>query len=525
MQKHWIKAAVAVVALLLLVLVLVPFLVNAETFRPVLQDQLSKAMGRRVSLGHLAFSLLRGSIVAEDISVADDPAFSTSPFVEAKSLSIGVELSPLLFHRQVSITKLAIDNPTIHLISKQNGVWNFSSIGASASTTAPQSQSVFPDLAVDEFKITQGTATVTSLPAAGQPFTYTEINLTIQQFSFLKSFPFQLSSQLPGAGSFSLNGNAGPLAQNNAADTPFNAILQLKHFDPLAAGAINPGPGISMVLDIDAQLASDGTTLNSNGKIQAARVQLSRFGSPDSNPIDIDYIASHNFDARAGNLSDVAILAGSAVAHLKGSYRLTPEAILLDLHLDAPNLPVDQLEQLLPSVGIKVPRGSSLKGGTLTARLNISGPATAVTLAGPVEIDNTQLAGFDLGSRIEGLNPFGAKGAGTTIQTLRANVNSTPQSTELSNIYGNLPQIGTASGNGVVSPSGSLDFKLTAKFNPNTGVGALATQAQTAIGSLLGGFAPLKSRITAIADNGIPLTISGTASNPIIRADLKAMLR
>ena len=44
MQKHWIKAAVAVVALLLLVLVLVPFLVNAETFRPVLQDQLSKAM-------------------------------------------------------------------------------------------------------------------------------------------------------------------------------------------------------------------------------------------------------------------------------------------------------------------------------------------------------------------------------------------------------------------------------------------------------------------------------------------------
>jgi AsmA protein len=212
-------------------------------------------------------------------------------------------------------------------------------------------------------------------------------------------------------------------------------------------------------------------------------------------------------------------------AHVKGGYRLTPQAVVLDLRLAAPSLPVDQLEQLLPAVGVKLPSGSALKGGTLTASLAITGPATAVTLAGPVSIDNTLLAGFDLGSRIEGLNPFGARGAGTSIQTLRADVNSTPQSTQLANIYGNLPQIGTASGNGAVSASGALDFKLAAKFNPNTGVGALANQAQTAIGNLLGGFAPLKSRVTAIANNGIPLTITGTASSPTIRANLKAMLK
>jgi len=38
-------------------------------------------------------------------------------------------------------------------------------------------------------------------------------------------------------------------------------------------------------------------------------------------------------------------------------------------------------------------------------------------------------------------------------------------------------------------------------------------------------FAPLKSRVTNIANNGIPLTITGTASNPTIRANLKAMLK
>jgi AsmA protein len=525
MQKHWLKFLIAAIVLVVIAVVLIPFLVNADTFRPKLQEQLSTAMGRKISLGHLSLSILSGSIKAEKISIADDPAFSTSPFLEAKSLSIGVELKPLIFDRQVRITNLAVDSPTIHLISKQNGVWNFSSLGSAASTPAPQTQSAFPDLTVGELKINSGTATLSSLPANGAPIVCTAINLDIKQFSFLKSFPFQLTAQLPGAATFDLKGTAGPVAQKNAADTPFQANLQLKKFDPVAAGVVQSNEGIAMVIDIDAQLASDGAALTSNGKIQATHLQLSRIGSPAPNPVNIDYSISHDLDARTGKVSDIAIHTGSLAAHVKGGYRLTPKDIVLDLRLAAPSLPVDQLQQMLPAVGVKLPSGSALKGGTLTANLAITGPATAVTLVGPVSIDNTLLAGFDLGSRIEGLNPFGAKGGGTSIQTLRADVNSTPQSTQLSNIIGNLPQIGTANGNGTVSSSGALDFKLAAKFNPNTGVGALANQAQTAIGNLLGGFAPLKSRVTAIANNGIPLTITGTASSPTIRANLKAMLK
>jgi len=525
MQKHWLKLVIAAIVVVVIAVVLIPFFVNADQFRPKLEGQLSTAMGRRISLGHLSLSLLSGSLVAEEISIADDPAFSESPFIEAKSLSIGVEMKPLLFDRQVRITKLAIELPTIHLISKQNGVWNFSSLGKSASTATPQSESAFPDLTVGELKIDSGTATVSSLPATEAPITCTAINLDIQQFSFLKSFPFQLSAQLPGAATVDLKGTAGPVAQKNAANTPFQAALKLNHLDPLAAGFVQPNAGLSMVLNVDAQLASDGDALTSSGKIEAARLQLSRFGTPAPNPVNVDYAVSHDMEARAGKITDIAIHTGSMAAHVKGSYRLTPEAVILDLHLSAPSLAIDQLEQLLPAVGVKLPSGSALKGGTLTANLAITGPVAAVTLAGPVSIDNTNLAGFDLGSRIEGINPFGAKGSGTRIQTLRADVNSTPQTTQLSNIYGNLPQIGTANGNGAVSPIGALDFKLTAKFNPDTGVGMLANQAQTMVSNLLSGFAPLKSRVTAIANNGIPLTITGTASNPTIRADLKAMLK
>ncbi|MDR3741224.1 MAG: AsmA family protein [Terracidiphilus sp.] len=526
MLKRWMKVLIAAVVLALIVVVAVPFFVNVDTFRPRLQTQLSSTLGRPITLGHLSFSLLKGSIVAENISVADDPAFSSTPFLEAKSLNIGVEVGPLLFHHQVNITKLTIESPSIHLISKENGVWNFSSIGGSTSPTPSSTSEVsFPDLNVGELKIADGSATVSSLPSTGKPFTCNEINLDLQQFSFVKAFPFKLSASIPGSASFTLNGAAGPLAKPNAANTPFHATLQLKHFDPVAAGVVDPGDGIAMVVDIDSQINSDGRALTSSGKIQAAKLQLARSGSPAANPVNIDYNLAHDLEGRAGKVTDIAIHTGAVSAHVDGSYRLTPQAIVLDLHLSAPNLPIDQLVQLLPSVGVKLPSGSSLKGGTLTTSLAITGPATAVTLTGPVSIDNTQLAGFDLGSRIDGLNPFGGKGGGTNIQTLRADVVSSPDSTQLNNILANLPQIGTATGNGTVSASGALDFKLAAKFTATTGVGAIATQAQNALGNLLGGFGPLKSRAAGVTSNGIPLTISGTASDPHIRANLKAMLR
>ncbi len=528
MQKRWIKVAIAAVVLAVLVVVVTPFLVNADTFRPTIEDQLSSALGRKIALGHLSFSLLSGSLVAENISIADDPAFGTTPFIQAKSLHIGVELGPLLFHRQVRITKLVIDSPSINLISARNGTWNFSSLGSGAATSASQNQSALPDLTVGELKITGGAATVSSTAPTGKPFVYSGINLAIQQLSFLKSFPFQLSAQLPGAGSFDLNGTAGPVAEQNAADTPFQATLKLKHFDPVSAGLVEPSAGISMVLDIDAQLASNGTALASTGKIQAARLQLARTGSPAPNPVDIDYTVSQDLSARTGKVTDIAVHSGSVAAHVAGSYRLTGEAIVLDLHLAAPNLPVDQLEQLLPTVGVHLPSGSALKGGTLTANLAIAGPATAVTLVGPVEIDNTQLAGFDLGSKIEGINPFGGKSGGTSIQTLRADLISSPQSTQFHNIYGNLPQIGTASGEGLVASSGALDFKLTAKFTSSNVIGSVANQAVNTVSQftgLFGGLGHLNAKPASTTNNGIPLTIAGTASNPIIRANLKAMFK
>src|ERR1700731_2253016 len=106
--KRPIKIAGIVVLALLVIGVLLGFLVNANNFRPVLESQLTQALGRQVRLRDLSFLPFTGNLVAKDVSIADDPAFSsTQPFLQAKSLKIGVEMVPLIFHKELKVTHFA----------------------------------------------------------------------------------------------------------------------------------------------------------------------------------------------------------------------------------------------------------------------------------------------------------------------------------------------------------------------------------------------------------------------------------
>ena len=80
MQRRWVKIVIGVVVLFVLVVVLVPLFVNANTFRPTVEDQLTKLLGRQVTFDDLSFSLIGGSLVAQNVAIADDAAFSTAPF-------------------------------------------------------------------------------------------------------------------------------------------------------------------------------------------------------------------------------------------------------------------------------------------------------------------------------------------------------------------------------------------------------------------------------------------------------------
>lgn len=534
-SKRWVKVTTIIVAVVVIILFVVPLFINADTFRPILESDISSALGRKVTLGHLSFSLWSGSIKAENIAIADDPSFSQTPFFQAKSLSIGVETGAFLFHRQVHITDFVSDSPEIHLISARNGTWNYSTIGQSSSASVPsqnasrqsastpnsaqQESSSASNITIGDLKIKNGSVIVSSAPTTGQPFVYSNVDVTVKNLSYTQSMPFDIAASLPGNGSLHLEGTAGPVSQQNAADTPLQATLSVKDFNPVKAGVLPASEGISMNADVQAQVHSDGRSVTSTGKVHALHLQLSPGGSPAPQPVDIGYNLSDDLNARTGQVSDVSAQAGSAVAHGKGTFRMAGDNVELNMHLSAPNLSIDQLETLLPAIGIRLPSGSSLHGGTLSANLAITGTTKAPDISGPVEIDNTRLAGFDLGSKIQGLKAPGGTGGGTSIQTLHADMHSTVPSTQIANINCVIPALGTATGSGTVTAAGGLDFHLTAKLNANSTVGGVANAATGAIGGFAGGL------LHSGASNGVPLTITGTTSSPVIRADIGSMVK
>jgi AsmA protein len=522
MKRRW-KIVAGIVAIVIVAIVAVPLFVNVNTFRPMLEQQLTASLGRQVKLGNLSLSVLSGTVVANDLSVADDPQFSQTPFLTANALRIGVEMGPLIFHRSILVRSLEIDTPKIHLVAAANGLWNFSTIGQNAPSRAPnpQQQSILPDLNVKQFSLKDGYATVEALPAAGTPRVYSNVELSIQDFSFSKQFPFTLKANLPGDGTVALTGKAGPIDQHNAAKTTFDAQLTLRHFDPVAAGFLDKSAGLEVLADIDAHAISDGQAITSNGTVHTQHLQLRPDAVPAPKPIDITYAVIHNLADNTGQLQDGAIQIGKLTAHLSGGYSLAPEAMQLNMKLTGQALPIDELQAILPAAGVKLPNGSVLQGGTLTTALAITGPLQSLVISGPAELNNTRLSGFNLSSQLKGIAgmAMGKTGDVTNIQTLRANLQVAQDGVRANNIYMSLPAIGEAVGSGTVSPTSALNFQLRMKIDTSRGIGGKAVGLLSMINGTTG-----KTAAQA-ASTGVPVSITGTSSKPIITPDVKGLLK
>src|SRR5215471_11988798 len=158
-MKRLALIAAGIVGLLLVSALALPFLIDPNRFRPMLEEKLTQALGRQVKLGDLKLSILAGAVTASDLSIADNPAYSREPFVQAKSLAVSVELWPLITSKKLHVTGLTLDHPSIALIQSPNGEWNFSNLGGSKPAPAakvPASSSGDLDISAKLIKITGG---------------------------------------------------------------------------------------------------------------------------------------------------------------------------------------------------------------------------------------------------------------------------------------------------------------------------------------------------------------------------------
>lgn len=503
-------------------MVAIPFFVDANTFRPTLETRLSTGLGRTVKLGNLRLSLLSGSLVANNLSIAGDPAFSTTPFLVAREVRIGVDMKPLIFHRQLHVRSFEIEAPQIDLIEGPNGQWNFSSLTRNASSltsNSPSKVALFRSV-VDFVGIEEGRAVVETVPANGPPLVYDHVHLTMQNFSLGQRFPFELGATIPGNGAVLVKGDIGPMNAQDAAKTPADVDIAIQHLDPVAAGFLDPNAGLSVVANITAHATSDGSTVHSSGTLHMQGLQLTKTGAPSPQPIDLTYDITHQMDDNTGHVQQASIGLGTGTIQLSGSYRLAGEDPWVDLKVGAVAVPIDELQSLMIAAGVKLPNGSQLKGGTLTLSLEMTGPANDLVVTGPVELDNSSLVGYDLGSKISGIASLGGvkTGSTTTIQTMKFNLQASNAGIQVKNIDGSILGMGRSTGSGTVSPTGALSFRLVAHVSNARGAGKVGVGLMTKMNQFG------KSDSEKEAAKGVPMLVTGTAKEPVITADVSGLM-
>jgi AsmA protein len=525
-----------VVALLLIVLAL-PLFINANQFKPTLQTQLGSALGRSVGVGDISLSILSGGVTVSDVSIGDDPAFSKSPFLTAKSVSVGVEMLPLIFSKKLEVRSLTVKDPEVDLIHTANGTWNYSSLGGNASTAkkpASGDSGAAGSLSVGKISIENGKIIVSAAGSSAKPSIYQNVSLEASDLSYTSQFPFKLTATGPGNAALKVEGKAGPIDAADASLTPLDATVAVEHLDLATTGFLDASSGVAGVVDFNGTLSSDGKQMNAKGTVKTNKLKLSATGAPSSVPVNIDYATTYDLKSRSGNLNQGDIHIGSALARLNGAYNVATEPAKLDMRLNGQSMPVGDLEGFLPAVGVVVPAGSKLQGGALTMNLTISGPADKPVIAGPINLSNAKLAGFSLKSKlgalgsIPGLGGGGSGGGGsdTDIQTLSANVHNDPSGTKIDNLDLVMPSLGTVTGNGTVSAAGQLNFKMVA--NLAGAAGALTSVAGAAGGGITSGLSSLTGGGgggSKSGNNGIPFIVQGTTSNPQVIPDVSGVAK
>ena len=517
--RYIIIAVVAVVALLLIA----PFLIPVNKFKPTIEEQASAALGRKVQVGDLGLSLIRGSLTAQDLSIGDDPKFSASPFLTAKSLSVGVEIMPLIFSKTLNVTGITIDEPQVTLLRNSAGQWNYSSLGGSSkpgsskssgSSSAPTEEVSIGKLALENGKIIVGSTN------SQKRSTYDHVNVTASNVSMNSKFPVTVSAALPGGGDFKLDGNAGPLDKSDSALTPLDAKIHVASLDLGKTGFLDPSLGLGGLVDLDSTFASQNGSAETKGTLKLSKALLVQGGSPASVPAVINYGTKYDLKKNSGVLTPSTVKIGSAVAHVNGTYETRGESTVVDVKLNGESLPAKDLEGFLPAIGANLPKGASLSAGTINTNLNIKGATDKLVTDGNIGLFAAKLEGFDIGAKMAPVAALtGLKtGKDLDIEKLTTNIHMAPSGLKAEDFNAILPSLGTLVGGGTLDSKNNLDFKMAATINAGM-LGAAGAPAN-GIGSVLGAASGTQKNSNCKNATTIPFLIQGTASDPKFLPDV-----
>lgn len=255
------------VALILLAILIVPRVVDVNSYRPQIEHQVSKATGRPFVLGgELDLSVFPWmGLTLSNLTLGSPEGFDQKEFITIKRFEVRVKVLPL-FSRTIQVKKFVVDTPQIFLVKKTTGGTNWDMGQAQPPTPKQQPADKntpagekagalpFKALFVDEFAIQNGRIHYHDL---GLKVTkeISNVTLTLEDLNLEDPIKVKFSAIADGH-PLSLNGLVGPIGKEPGRGMiPLDITLKaLDEITMKVKGGIND-PITTPGFDLDLELS------------------------------------------------------------------------------------------------------------------------------------------------------------------------------------------------------------------------------------------------------------------------------
>jgi AsmA protein len=433
-------------------------LIDGERLRPNLEAAFSSATGRRVEMRKLSFSPRRLALAAEDLTVAEDPAFGGHvPFLQARRVDFRVRLAPLIFAHAVRVTAVSIDSPIVMLRQNAAGAWNFHSL-LKASTRS------VTDLDPPSIEIAGGRLSIAGFGDDTHSVRLRDLRLSSPALSLQMSNPLTLTANVEGGGWVKLEGRAGPTEWEPGGPlVPFSGLVHATNVNLSESNVVSSAPSVGGQLSLDASVESDGRMMRLDGQAKAVKLKLAAAGVPASEPLQAVFTLAHDLSTHAGVVNRCDSRVNKGTAGLTGKYVSAGQSPLLNLELAISDAPVTNLSPFLPALGFPLADSAGMVGGAATARIKLDGPLEGPFVTGSLAVDGARVTGFNLSQRLASVEGLDASGLENEFEIVswKADLKSGGAGLNLENLETAIAGLGLLSGSGTIAPDSRLDFNMS----------------------------------------------------------------
>jgi uncharacterized protein involved in outer membrane biogenesis len=401
---------VAVAVLFIFTIAAVWLFLDVNKYRPQIQARLEEQLHRKVTLGNMSLGLLPLRVTVQDVTIAEDPNFTSSfPFTQARQLDVRLRLLPLI-GGNVEVDSIALQEPSVELIRSAKGVWNFASLSppeppageARPPETAP-AETPAAAISLRRLSITGGKVAITDHLKKQDRVVYAPIDVSLRDFREGQPFSFDIAVRMPGSGSqeIRVEGTGGPLPKEGPAAMPLQATISLDDIDIaglrtfLASESAAKATGL---LSGETQIDSQSGKLSAKGKLNARDVAIG--GVAVGYPIDLDYDLSGDLTAGLIQIASSTLRLGPTPLSVSGTINTNPTPIEVDLRLRTGEVSIAEVARLASAFGIAFSPDTTVEG-KMAGDVRARGATNNLALTGNVTGRDLKISGKNVPQPVE----------------------------------------------------------------------------------------------------------------------------